>query len=109
MKIQTESRGPSLDIEKCVENIGNRYDLVIVAAARSRALKRANRLSNRREHVFTILTALEDIQSGKIGKNYNAEKEEMQRELNISNTKGNSKWLLKISLPRHASPVKHFA
>jgi len=83
MKSQALSRGPSIDMEKCVANIGNRYDMVIVASARARAIRRANKSSQRRDHVFTIVTALEEIQAGKVGKNYHAEKEEVQKALDI--------------------------
>lgn len=83
MKTLSLSRGAQLDIEKCVANIGNRYDMVIVAAARAREIRRNNKSSNRRDHVFTVVTALEEIQAGKVGKNYFAEKVEVQKALDI--------------------------
>jgi len=65
------SRGTAIDTEKCVENAGgNRFDLVLIAAARAREIKRHNRESDKREHVHSNITALEDIQSGKVGKEY---------------------------------------
>lgn len=65
------SRGPDIDTDKCVDNIGgNRFNLVIIAAARAREIKRQHTDSNKREHVHSILTALTDIQCGKIGPEY---------------------------------------
>jgi len=65
------SRGPNVDTEKCVENAGgNRFDLVLIAAARAREIKRQHRESDKREHVHSALTALEEIQAGKVGKEY---------------------------------------
>ncbi len=65
------SRGPSIDTEQCVVNAGgNRFDLVLIAAARAREIKRHNRESDKREHVHSNITALEDIQAGKVGKEY---------------------------------------
>ena len=61
----TESRGPSIDLEKCVENSGNRYTLVLEAAALSRSIKKQNRHSWKREHIFPQITALKQIESGK--------------------------------------------
>ena len=66
------SRGTTIDTEKCVENIGNRFDMVLVAAARAREIRRKNRHSDRREHVFAEVTSLLEIQQGKIGQGYTA-------------------------------------
>ena len=70
MKSATLTRGTQVDTDKCVNNIGNRYNMVIIAAARARELKRANRSSERREHSFPVVTALLEIQNGEIGKDY---------------------------------------
>jgi DNA-directed RNA polymerase omega subunit len=65
------SRGPGIDTEQCVDNAGgNRFDLVLIAAARAREIKRQNRESDKREHVHSNITALEDIQAGRVGKEY---------------------------------------
>ena len=65
------SRGTSIDTQKCVENVGgNRFNLVLIAAARAREIKRHNRESDKREHVYSNITALEDIESGKVGIEY---------------------------------------
>jgi DNA-directed RNA polymerase omega subunit len=70
MKTLTLSRGPDIDTNKCVANIGSRYDLVIIAAARAREIRIKNRNSHRREHVFSEVTALLEIQNGEISKDY---------------------------------------
>jgi DNA-directed RNA polymerase omega subunit len=64
------SRGPEIDTDMCVANIGNRYNLVIVAAHRAKEIKRQHKESMKREHVHSNLTALLEIQSGKIGPEY---------------------------------------
>lgn len=70
MKSSTLSRGPEIDVDKCVTNIGSRYSLVIIASARARELRRNNRNSERREHVFPIVTSLLEVQDGITGKDY---------------------------------------
>ncbi len=65
------SRGPSLDMDKCVENAGgNRFNLVLIASERSREIKRQHRESERREHIYSTITALEEVQASKIGIEY---------------------------------------
>jgi DNA-directed RNA polymerase omega subunit len=64
------SRGPKIDTESCVENIGNRFNLVLVAATRAREIKRSHSTSDKREHIHSNVTALLEIQEGKIGKEY---------------------------------------
>lgn len=70
MKVLTKSRGPEIDTEKCVTNIGSRYDMVIIAAARAREIRRLNQHSDKREHVFSEVTALLEIQDGTTGPSY---------------------------------------
>jgi DNA-directed RNA polymerase omega subunit len=61
------SRGTDIDMDKCVESAGgNRFDLVLIASAKSREIHRQNVGSNKREHVHSIVTALEEIQAGKV-------------------------------------------
>lgn len=61
------SRGPSIDTEACVSNAGgNRFDLVLIAAARAREIRRQHASSDKREHVHSIVTALGEIQEGKV-------------------------------------------
>jgi DNA-directed RNA polymerase omega subunit len=71
MKKLDASRGTQIDTEKCVANIGaNRFDLVLIAAARAREIKRRNMSSDRREHIFPTVSALLEIQNGEIGRDY---------------------------------------
>lgn len=70
MTSQIASRGTTLDLEQCVENIGNRYSMIAIAAARAREIRIKNKHSNRREFVFTELTSLLEIQNGTIGPTY---------------------------------------
>ena len=65
------SRALDLDVEKCVENAGgNRFDLVIMAAARVRELSQQHKHSESRTHIYPSLTALAEFQEGKIGREY---------------------------------------
>ena len=65
------SRGPAIDTETCVQNVGgNRFNLVLIAAERAREIRRQNKDSDKREHVHSILTALTDIQEGRVNENY---------------------------------------
>ena len=71
MKSKTLSRGPSIDTEKCVESVGgNRFDLVLIATERAREIKRQHQESDKREHVYSIISAITDIQDGSVGKEY---------------------------------------
>ena len=61
------SRGASIDTEKCVaESGGNRFDLVIMATQRAREIKQQNSHSLKDEHVNGVVSALLEIQTGKI-------------------------------------------
>jgi len=65
------SRGPQIDTDKCVEmSGGNRFDLVIMAAARVRELARAHRNAERPDQLNAHVTTLLEIQEGKIGREY---------------------------------------
>ena len=65
------SRGPQLDTDLCVSKIGNRFDLVLVAAVRARELKRQHHESlTRPEAVNSTVSALLEVQEGKIGREY---------------------------------------
>jgi DNA-directed RNA polymerase omega subunit len=64
------SRGTEIDMEKCVEQVGgNRFNLVLIASERARVIRRQNKESVTREHVYSIVTALDDIQRGTIDPN----------------------------------------
>jgi len=65
------SRTSTIDNEQCVINSGgNRFNLVLIAAIRVREIRRQHRESQKREHIYPTLTALAEIQEGKIGKEY---------------------------------------
>jgi DNA-directed RNA polymerase omega subunit len=71
MKAKTLSRGPTIDTEKCVKNIGgNRFDLVLIATARARELAQRHRQSEATTHPNSPVNALLDIQEGRIGREY---------------------------------------
>ena len=58
-----------VDTERCVANIGNRFDMILVACVRARELKRGHT-----PKVITrskpVVAALEVIQAGYIGRDY---------------------------------------
>lgn len=58
-----ESRSSQIDTERCVDNSGGRYDLVIAGAQRLRELKRRARENG--THV-TAIDALLEVQAGQL-------------------------------------------
>jgi DNA-directed RNA polymerase omega subunit len=65
------SRGPMIDTEHCVRNVaGNRFDLVLIAAARARELSRQHKASESPVQMNAPVSALLEIQEGKIGREY---------------------------------------
>jgi len=65
------SRVSQLDNDKIVEmSGGNRFNLVIMAAARSREIRRQNKDSQKFEHLHSNVSALLDFQSGECGADY---------------------------------------
>ena len=65
------SRVGQLDNDKIVEmSGGNRFNLVIMAAARSREIRRQNKESMKFEHLHSNVSALLDFQSGTLGADY---------------------------------------
>ena len=64
------SRGPNVNVETCVEAAGGRYNLVLIASARAREIRRQNPESQDRKHLYSVITALEEIQTGKINSDY---------------------------------------
>lgn len=61
MSVRIESRSTEIDLERCVENAGGRYDLVVAAAQRLREMKRRAKENN---SVATTIDALKEVQSG---------------------------------------------
>lgn len=67
----TDSRGPNVDTEKCVAQVGgSRFDLVLIASVRARELSRRHKVAELTTQVNAPVSALLDIQEGKIGKEY---------------------------------------
>lgn len=71
MKAIILSRGTEIDTEQCVVQVGgNRFDLVLIAATRSRELAQQHKRSESKEHAYPNVLALLEIQSGKIDREY---------------------------------------
>ena len=71
MKNKSLSRGPEIDTEKCVENVGgNRFDLVLIASARARELSRRHKAAELQTQINAPVGALLDVQSGAVGREY---------------------------------------
>lgn len=67
----TDSRGPGVDTEKCVAQVGgSRFDLVLIATVRARELSRRHKAAGHATQINAPVSALLDIQEGKIGKEY---------------------------------------
>ena len=65
------SRSTQLNNDLCVEKSGgNRFDLVLIASARSREISSRNKHEGQLEYRSGNLTALLEIQEGKLGKEY---------------------------------------
>jgi DNA-directed RNA polymerase omega subunit len=67
---KTASRGTTLNTDLCVKNVENRFDLVIIAAIRAKELARQHRHSEQTTQLNAPVTALLEIQEGKIGREY---------------------------------------
>jgi len=59
----------SVDTEKCVANIGNRFEMVLVAAIRARELRRGHRKMVDTKNGY-IVSALQEIEAGFVGRDY---------------------------------------
>jgi len=67
MKPVTLSRGTEIDTDLCVKNAGeNRYMLVIMATARAREIARQHRASENSVHIYPVVKALMEFQTGEI-------------------------------------------
>lgn len=62
MKPKVDSRNFTIDVERCVDAVGGRYALVILASQRLRELKRQHR--NNVDRYITPIDALQEIQDG---------------------------------------------
>ncbi len=69
MTTRYNSRGPDIDTDKCVSLTNqNRFQLVLVAAMRSREIKR-EAIKNNDYKMLPVVSALLEIQEGKIDPN----------------------------------------
>lgn len=65
------SRGPQVDTELCVANVGHsRFDLVLIASARAREISRKHKADELGTQVNAPVSALLDIQQGLVGREY---------------------------------------
>jgi hypothetical protein len=65
MKARIASRGPEIDMERCVAQAGGgRYDMVLIGAQRLRELKRQHRENP--DRYVTCVDALHEIQAGQV-------------------------------------------
>lgn len=61
------SRSPEVDTERCVEQVGgSRFDLVLIAAQRAREIRRKQSRDTPEVHSLPCVSALLEIQEGKV-------------------------------------------
>ena len=67
--IKTPPRTNNVDYQTCAEKIGNRFDMVIVAAIRAREIARgsAKKIPNRNG---PVVSALQEIEEGLVTRDY---------------------------------------
>ena len=66
MIIERKASRHTVDTDKCVDQIGNRFNLVLAAAQRARELKRGYRKLTTGSDGH-IITALKEIEEGHVG------------------------------------------
>jgi DNA-directed RNA polymerase omega subunit len=59
----------SIDTDKCVANVGNRFELVLIASQRARELRRGHRKLVNTKNGY-IVSALQEVEAGFIGRDY---------------------------------------
>ena len=67
MKLEQKNNRHIVNTDRCVENIGNRFDLVLVASQRVRELKKGYKKLTAGED-GSIISALKEIEEGHIGR-----------------------------------------
>jgi DNA-directed RNA polymerase omega subunit len=61
------SRTPQIDMEKCINNSGcNKFEMILLAAARAKQIRKKNPDSLKHEHTHAAVTALLEIQENKL-------------------------------------------
>ena len=69
--MHSKSRGPDIDNQICVTQVGgSKYDLILIAAARARELYAQHRVSGDSNINYAPVTALMDVQAGRVGREY---------------------------------------
>jgi len=68
-KSYSDDRTLGLTSQQAVAAVGNRYDLVLIASQRVRELNQGHRPKVETRH-GTVLTALKEIEQGKVGREY---------------------------------------
>jgi len=66
---KTKFSPQNIDTDQCVANVGNRFDLVLIAAVRVRELRRGHAKQVPGTNSTTI-TALQEIEAGLVGREY---------------------------------------
>ena len=59
----------SVDFDKCIKNIGNKFNLVLIAAYRAREINKGHTKKTLGNYSTTI-TALKEIEEGHVGIDY---------------------------------------
>jgi DNA-directed RNA polymerase omega subunit len=71
MSSKYHSRHLEFDKELCTKNAGgNQFDLIIMAAQRAREIKMGNSHSTKMEYHHGVLTALLEVQEGKVDQDW---------------------------------------
>ena len=74
MKLNTQSK--DIDVQKCVENVGgNQFELILIAATRAREIANSRTIAQKANSqlkypVKIVTSALEEVEQGKIGREY---------------------------------------
>ena len=70
MNSKIKSRGPEVDTELCVRQVGSKFDLVLIATARAREIMRKHREDNGEGCSNAVVSSLLEVQRGFIGREY---------------------------------------
>ena len=69
-KLSKLSRGTEINTDTCVANAGGRFDLVLIASARAKEIARKQQYDNEQTYVNPCVSALLEIQSNTVGREY---------------------------------------
>jgi DNA-directed RNA polymerase omega subunit len=67
--MSTKVLSTALNMQKCSDNIGNRFDMVLIASHRTREIQRGYRKLVDTQN-SPVVTALQEIEAGLIGREY---------------------------------------